>query len=606
MKRILIISLSALCLVQTALSQDSTLHRSVMVERDFQPVVQSAGKVQVRPQVVETTLPPVTLHYSDYTANLSPDFNVNPLLSQPTRFTTPTTYNGYVRGGLGHTNTLFDFAYHLDDRKNSVLDVYANHLAQWGRRTHSFSQVGFDFKHVFSGCDLYFGVRGANTYYTRYGRYYDGNKGLTIGRYREFAPEDKQTIWNMDAFAGVRSNNKSDDIQYKVQVGYTLFALPDSVSEHQIRTTANIDWHSSEHHVGGNIYMQNSFMQTDIVAREAYNPRHSLRLEPYYAYQGNRFRIHAGVNFDLNIGRGTFLSTVDNVSFAPSPQVSFEAQIAKKWLTLYGSAEGRFAMGTVEACMNAIPYREIRPLITSHHVAPYTPIDALLGFRIKAHRDLLVDIYGGYAYQLNQLSTISTLQTTSTGLLPGTISYIYSDYGRGQIGASFSYHYQDIIRIRLYGTYYFWEAFRHENTEEVIVNDWQQTVVNKPGYEGVAIRPDGVYDRANWEIGLRIDARIDKHWSLYSDNYFAGSRTALVSLPDAAGSFERTLKPTIRLNLGCQYETVIGRQARNAKNQQPNFKVFFELNNYIHRRNDLWYGYQTEGIQGLIGVTYRF
>ncbi len=585
-------------------AQDTTLNRNVTVERDFQPIVQQAGKIATKPQAVEATFPPAEVHYSDYVASVSPDFNINPLLSQPTRFTSPYRYNGLVRGGLGHTNTLFDFAYHLDDQKNSILDVYANHRAEWGRRTNSRTQVGFDFRHPFTTAELYFGVRGGNKFYTRYGRYYDGDKGLTIDRFKDFESVDKQTIWNVDAFMGVRSTKKSD-IQYTAQVGYSLFAMPKEVSEHCLNTKANVDWHSNEHHVGGNLTMQNAFMQTSLYADSLYNSRHALRIEPYYAYLGSRFSIHVGVQFNLNIGRGSYLSNLDNVTFAPAPKVDFEAQIAKKWLTLYGSATGSLSTGMVEPCMNAIPYRNVHPLITSHHVAPYTPIDAQLGFHIRPYRDLLIDIYGGYAYQINQLTTLATVaQTTSSGvdMLPGMISYFYSDYGRGKIGAEFSYHYQDIITIHLGGNYYFWQSFRFEDTE---AGEDNTRVLRKSGYEGVVLRKNGVYDRAKWDLHLRIDGRIDRHWSLYSDNRFSGSRTALVSQADADGSYERTLKPMVNLSLGCQYETVVGKYA-NRQGQQPNLAAFFQLNNYIHRRNDLWYGYQTEGINFLVGVTYRF
>lgn len=600
MKRILLILNSALCITHYILAQDSTLNRNVTVEREFQPVVQSAGKINVRPKVLETTLPAAEVHYSDYNAMLSPAFNTNSLLSQPMRFSAPHQYNGYVRGGLGHTNTLFDFAYHLDDKRNSILDVYANHRAEWGRRANSNTRLGFGFRHTFSTCDLYFGFRGVNRFYTRYGRYYDGNKGLTVAHYSDLQPEDKQNIWMVDAFAGVKSNNRSD-IQYKAQVGYTLFALPDYVSEHQVRTTANIDWSSDAHHVGGNVYVQNSFLQTDQVADTLFNSRHALRIEPYYAYRGRRFSIHTGVNFDVNIGRGQFLSGLEQVTFAPSPKVEFEAQIAKKWLTMYGIAQGSLSTGTLQAYMEGLPYRAIDPGITSHHVAGYTPIDAQLGFHIRPYRDLLIDIYGGYAYQKNKITSVATVEqiTSPAGvtILPGTFSYFYGDYGRGKIGAAFSYHYQDIINIHLWGNYYFWQAFRQENIEN--------GNFTKAWYS-VPVRADGVYDRAAWDMGLRIDARIDKHWTLYSDNRFVGSRTALVSMPDANGSYERTLKPIVQLSLGCQYETVVGSKSFREKTTQPNLAVFFQLNNYIHRRNDIWYGYQSQGINFLLGVTYKF
>jgi hypothetical protein len=117
-----------------------------------------------------------------------------------------------------------------------------------------------------------------------------------------------------------------------------------------------------------------------------------------------------------------------------------------------------------------------------------------------------------------------------------------------------------------------------------------------------------VYDRANWEIGLRIDGRIDKHWSLYSDNYFRGSRLAL------ATDGVHTLKPTIEMNLGVQYEMWVGKAAKALKKDgivlspepQPNLTLFFELNNFIHRKNDIYYGYQSQGINFRLGAIYKF
>ena len=86
---------------------------------------------------------------------------------------------------------------------------------------------------------------------------------------------------------------------------------------------------------------------------------------------------------------------------------------------------------------------------------------------------------------------------------------------------------------------------------------------------------------------LRIDGRIDEHWSLYAENFFSGKRLALTTLGT------KTLKPTVVLNLGCQYE-------------QDNWTTFLQLNNYIHRHNDIYYGYQSEGINFLLGGSYKF
>ena len=96
-KHIFVLTLYSLFLTPVNAQQDSALNRSVTVERDFQPVIQSAGKISTKPAVVETTLEPAPVEYSAYTASLTPEGSVRPMLSQPTRFTPGTPFNGYVR-----------------------------------------------------------------------------------------------------------------------------------------------------------------------------------------------------------------------------------------------------------------------------------------------------------------------------------------------------------------------------------------------------------------------------------------------------------------------------------------------------------------------------
>ena len=175
--------------------------------------------------------------------------------------------------------------------------------------------------------------------------------------------------------------------------------------------------------------------------------------------------------------------------------------------------------------------------------------------------------------------TMSTFAPLGLKLTPGDFTHLHVNYQRGKVGGQINYHYQDIVRVNLHGDYYFWSG---DTT---------------------------VYDRAKWELGLRVDGRIDKHWSLYSDNYFAGSRLAL------ATDGEHLLKPIVELNLGVQYEMWVGRAAKQLRNDkgpiisplpQPNLVLFFQLNNWLHRKNDIYYGYNTEGINFLMGATFRF
>ena len=596
------ITLSGLALLLSGTlfaQQDSALHRSVTVERDFQPVIQAAGKIATKPAVVETNIESSQVHYSDFTAEVTPQATFNPLLSQPTRFEPGRKYNGYIRGALGHPNTLLDFGYHLDDTKNSILDVYAHHRAEWGLAALSKTNVGLNFTHTYSKCDLYFGLSGGNIFYHKYGHFYDYSQ--TFGMWAKndeaypkpytIGDKDKTSLWTAEVYLGVKANAKQD-VQYQVQTGYMLFAKAGAVSEHQLRTKGSFDWHSAEHHVGAQLYVQNNFLQLNDalgIPNSLYQKsRHNFRIEPYYAYEGTRLRVHVGVNFDLNIGKGhQILSKTENVSFAPSPHINLEAQIAKQWLTIYADIEGSLGFGSLQSYMEENRYSMIHAGII-RPCAPYTPVDAELGFHIRPHRDVLIEIHGGYAYMMYEDFWIATANSTTVfeplnkPLMAGDFIHDHADnYQRGKIGGQLNYHYQDLVRVNLHGDYYIWKG---DTT---------------------------VYDRPNWELGLRIDGRINKNWSLYSDNHFAGKRLAL------ATDGEHWLAPTIDLNLGLQYDMWVGKvknESTKGKTNnnalrpepQPNLTLFFQLNNWLHRKNEIYYGYRSQGINFLLGATYRF
>ncbi len=596
------IALSGLALLLSGTlfaQQDSALHRSVTVERDFQPVIQAAGKIATKPAVVETKIESSQVHYSDFTAEVTPQATFNPLLSQPTRFELGRKYNGYIRGALGHPNTLLDFGYHLDDTKNSILDVYAHHRAEWGLAALSKTKVGLNFTHTYSKCDLYFGLSGGNIFYHKYGHFYDYSQ--TFGMWAKndeaypkpytIGDKDKTSLWTAEVYLGVKANAKQD-VQYQVQTGYMLFAKAGAVSEHQLRTKGSFDWHSAEHHVGAQLYVQNNFLQLNDalgIPNSLYQKsRHNFRIEPYYAYEGTRLRVHVGVNFDLNIGKGhQILSKTENVSFAPSPHINLEAQIAKQWLTIYADIKGSLGFGSLQSYMEENRYSMIHAGII-RPCAPYTPVDAELGFHIRPHRDVLIEIHGGYAYMMYEDFWIATADDTTNyaplnkPLMAGDFIHVHADnYQRGKIGGQLNYHYQDLVRVNLHGDYYIWKG---DTT---------------------------VYDRPNWELGLRIDGRINKNWSLYSDNHFAGKRLAL------ATDGEHWLAPTIDLNLGLQYDMWVGKvknESTKCKTNnnalrpepQPNLTLFFQLNNWLHRKNEIYYGYRSQGINFLLGATYRF
>ncbi len=580
--RIIIAAFAAMTLTiqaQEEATPDTILQREVTVEREFQPIIQHAGKLSVNPQRLETQLQPVDVKYSTYANALQTTFNFNTLDCSLTNFTYAQPTHNYLEGAIGHPFTRLHFNYRLQPHRTIQMNLYAHHNGQWGRRTWADTKIGMDMTKQYSEFLLYFDVAGANRFYTRYGRYYDFNDGLTIKHYSDLSKADKQALFMVSANVGLRSR-KGNDFQWRVQTGYAALIAPEVAAEHFVRTHANIDYAFDLHHAGLNLFVQNalySISPKQTLNPALYNGRHGIRIEPFYAYKGERVRVHAGVNLDFNIGKGQMMSGSKDISFAPSPNVEVEYRILPELLALYGGAKGRYSFGTLEGYLNMNPYLRLIPGITSHHVSAYTPVDAFLGFKIHPVSTLLINVYAHYAVQKNQAVFLAPDAAYLAANPDAYLDYFYSDWQQWRVGAEITYHYQDIIHILLAGNWY----LNYQDKVEV-------PTATAAAIPTLSVTPNTAYDRPSWDLHLRIDANINSKWALYSDNIFAGKRTALTTNGDVV------LKPTIDLRLGASYTI------------NTWLKVYLELNNLLNRHNDIFYTYQSIGINGVAGVKWQF
>lgn len=567
-----ILVITALIVSMSLVAQKDTIERNVVVEREFQPVIRHAGKLNTPLQQVETTIEPVQLQYSDYSKPLDASFNVKPLGVSSVRFTHRKPQNGHLTIGGGWPLSTLDFDYQMNHKKVLQLNIFGTHHGQWGVKTWSDSRLGLNLQSFLDNGKIYFQVDGNNLFYSRYGRYFSGDRQLTISRFSQLQTNDCQNLWTINGDLGYRSAFESA-VQLQVDAGYTAFIMPDIVTESIVRSHLWLGWKNEEHSAAFHLHGRNAFYAVNektLLTPSQYNARHCIRFEPYYAYNADNWNVHVGVNVDMNIGRGKLLSGNENLSFAPSPNVEIEYRIIPSWLAVYGSAKGRFGYGLQQDFMLANPFRDPLLGITSHHVTDYTPIDALVGFKIKAVDGLMLDIYGGFA-RMNNQTTLCAPAINDHGIYP-YLNYFYSDYRRWKAGAEITYHYQDIVHILLAGNYYHWTMVSAEFPDYILVHTEKQP-----------------YDRPMWDAHLRVDVNINSKWSLYSDNIAFGKRKVLLTDDKVA-----ELKPTIDLRLGVKY----------SMNRWLSF--YAQLNNYLHRFNDIYYGYQSQGINGEIGLTWIF
>ena len=578
MNRNMLFSLIALLSMlngQLLAQSDTTFSRVVTVERDFQPIIQSAGKINQQPAVITHDIQLNPVVYSTYSTPLTIGYNLNLLPASETQFLPQAPLQGQIEGAGGYRNTHFLFDYQIHKKKMS-LNLYAKHDAYWGIDTRSKSQLGMEVTRHFSKTDLYFAMEGNNDWYSYYGRYYDGNEGLSISSMSQLTSHDWQTLWQAGAKIGVRSTGK-EPFQYRIQTGYNAFIVTNFALEHQVKSYLDLTWNKNPHGAGVKICVQNSFYTlSETQQTQSIAPRHAIRVEPFYEYKDKHIRLHAGVNIDMNIGSGELLSNVKNLSFAPSPNVQFEWRMMDDVFHVYAIAQGEYGVGTLEEYMGYNRYLNPIQGIKWDSPRAYTPVDAQIGFKLRPTKTLLIDLYGGYAY----MHSACNMQAA---FMEDMLNYQLwvSNYQRWKVGANLHYHYRDIIEFNLGGNYYFYrqepadiqdELYYDANSSDTPSN-WTTTV----------------FDRPNWDAYARVDIHIDSKWSFYSENYFIGSRQAYLAPHKSA-----ELRPIISLNLGGQY----------AINRWLN--IYVELNDYLNRKHDIFYGYKSQGIHFLVGVKWKF
>ena len=379
----------------------------------------------------------------------------------------------------------------------------------------------------------------------------------------------KQNIWTANALIGVRSIS-SGEFQYQAQVGYEAFGVPNQAIEHQIHTVGGFEWNRNSHHVGAIFDMRNRlYSVTDQTLNPAVN--HRFHLEPYYAYEGNRWRIHAGVNLDFSAGRGRIVGI--------SPNVWLEAEIAKKWLFIYAEAKGDYAANGARGEFEENRYISSTCLFNDSLSGEYKPVDAEIGFNIRPYSSLLINIHAGYALELDKhVNVFQQIPGNSFGMFEHKLM----NAGCWRVGANLHFHYRDIVNMNIGGNYF--------------IHQKMSTPFPMLPY---------VYDTPSWRVDIRIDGKINEKWSLYSDNHLMGginvcyqTSTITNDYPNVVAYHAEELRPMFDLNLGVKYRV------------DKWLAVYAQLNNYLAWTPKMhyytFYGYEAMGANCVLGLSYSF
>ena len=394
MKKIYIIGAAFLGLGLNAVAQinpnDTTLNRTVVVEKEYNPIIQGASKVNVLPKVEE---PNITLKEVEYAlepmmAGSVPVALIKPMVAKEFEDLFKSGYLRFGYGSHGNLDARAHYTANLSAKDRLGIDFqmggYDGKVEtpfspnKWTSRYYK-TRGGLDYTHQFSILDLniFGGVDVHNFNYFNV-------PGIKIGEdlFEFYAPRQNFTKFN----GGLRVKSTDEDVKVRYNVG-TLFSsygrksdiLATDIRETLIQTDAKLALDlNTENLVGLDLEMVNRIVNDDAIDNTT-----TVNLNPYYGLSLDSWKLRLGANVDLGFCYGE--------SFLVSPDIDVQYVFADSYV-LYAKTKGGRINSTFNRFETVSPYT----FILGNNRDTYEQINASLGFKASPIPGLWINIYGGF------------------------------------------------------------------------------------------------------------------------------------------------------------------------------------------------------------------
>lgn len=579
---------------QEDVSKDKNLNREMTLEREYDPSVQDASKVNTLPVVKEPEVRKIPIDYSNYTIAADPNKEISLLPSG--NIMTQMNYNkrrGYFNFGIGtNLNINGDLGYHILSTEKDKLNVWYSHRSTNGNVKYIGSEVieegqkvkaklndnlgGIDYQHAFDKLLLNVGAKYGYSAFNYYGMPFNLVSSLPPSSWMDNTDRTKnqgnQTIL---VKAGVESKEGASvgyllDVQYiNFSHKYGLNPAKDGPTEHTFEAGFDLNAGFGGNQrigLGGTIEYFNYGLKgmgmpeiegQSYVNESAYyefENHAEVTLSPYYKIEGENWNVKLGVN--------VMYATGENSKFMASPNVSADIEVADKTV-LYVSATGKmysnsmYETSLVNRYIN--PNRELLP--------SRNWVDGVLGIKSGVAPGFWFDVFGGYKKTSDEVFFIPSTSMLDKGWFSSVSQSLQADADKLFAGVSLKYSYQQLVDLSLKGVY----------------NHWKVTAPEDNTY----LTDIKAYGKPEMEITAGITARPVKNLSVALDYYLATGRYSLVST-------NVKMKNINELNLTGSYAF------------NDTFGVYAKLNNILCQKYEVLYGYPLQSFSAMIGVNINF
>lgn len=566
---------AAVAHAQEDTSKEKNLNREMTLEREYDPSVQDASKVNTLPEVKEPEARKIPIDYASFTVPAEPEKEIGVLPAG--NVMTQMDYNkrrGYFNfGGGTHLNLNGDLGYHILSTDKDRLNIWYSHRSTNGNVKYLQEEVkdekvkaklndnlgGINFRHNFEKMSLSLGAKYGYSAFNYYGLPIYSASGLPMAdRIQQIKDNETQANQTIQFNLGFESEEEAS-FGYLLDLGFTNFShkkgiYPDTDGPKENTFEAKFDLSAGFNGdmrvgLGGQVEYFNYSLPGGDLEYEFQNHA-EIMLSPYYKVEGDSWHVKLGAN--------AMMATGEENTFMASPNVAAGVEVADK-TELYLNAGGKmYSNSMYETARLNRYFFQANELLPSRNW-----LDATVGLRSGVAPGFWFDLFGGYKITSDDVFHIPSVYVDGLGTTYGALQF---DSKQAFGGVSLKYCYQQIVELRLKGVYNSWKV------ETDLDGDIPVEAYGKPEMEltaGVTVRPIS-------QLALDLNYNLQTGRKAY----------VLNEVLDMNNINELNLTGSYTFN--------------------DTFGVYAKLNNILCQKYEQYYGYPMQSFSALVGVNINF
>ena len=555
-----------------AQTQDSLLRRQMELEREFNPTLMDADKINSLPALREPTVQKANVNYSTWAGRVNPPIEI--ALPYPATIMTDipfSTKKGYLflnAGNYANINGAFGYKLVEDDKNNLSFSILHNStngdlkynqdpaegVTDNGNNAYLMNNLGqLNFLHLAESFKMNMHISYLSSQFNYYGNPFENAPVFN---------NDKYNLGLLSAKIGLESA-PSDLLNYRGYIDFKNFNTEQS-------KTPVYEWmkgNQIEANVGFDKPFRNNISKVGVDGT-IFTTIYNGDAANYFLLNAAPYILFGGDNTYAKLGVDMLFQDSENAKIRVVPNIDLRFGVTER-SSLYATVKGGFNHNTLPQLMS-----ESRYILSYNPVkASYTHLDLEAGTKIGEVNGFRFDIFAGYKKTEDEhflvLNGRDVIGGDAVGPFMESLKPIYGTISHSFLGGMIHSNIWSPLDISL----------------RIKKNFFDVTEVSN---NGVNIADAKAYNLPGVDIDLNASLELIENLKLTLNYYFAGDRWTNFNNSNIK------MDNINDLNVGGVYDI------------NEIFSLNLKANNLLSQKYDIWYGYPAQRMNVAGGFTLKF